>query len=335
MKDIRYQYIPEQIIRAWENAEGKLGSYSTGSGDVLLVSKEDVFIENVTVGKKDTIMDFFHNDEYSSFFEKLQKGDDSLSDDDKYLVKELMSLQFYCNMYSTGRFFELFSQKVKSINEAVEATLKKRTSDDIFLQHFKAMFYLTYLLDLEAVLVSAPEGSSFLLSDAPLFLCDPAFGPEELLTQRPYTANGTILFMPVSPKYAVAAYDRFIYKPLKTGGKIVLSKDDVDEFNSCSVSFCDTVVFDTSLTDVEYIKSLSPKKRTASLSYSPSVFGIRARYVDVQEIAGRAYCGMLEISDSKYISENGQLMISGEEQIRRHEKALEMLEDMRSSGVLF
>ena len=335
MKDIRYQYIPEQIIRTWENAEGKLWSYNTDSGEVRQASRGDVFIENLTVGKRDTIKDFFHNDEYSNFFEKLQRGDDSLSGDDKYLVKELMALQFYCNMYSMGRFFELFSQKVKSINEAVEAIQKKRTADDILLQHFKAMFYLTYLLDLEAVLVSAPEGSSFLLSDAPLFLCDPAFGPEELLTQRPYTANGTILFMPVSPKYAVAAYDSFVYKPLKTEGKIVLSKDDVDEFNSCSVSFSDTVVFDSSLTDVEYIKTLSPKKRTASLSYSPSVFGIRARYVDVQEIAGRAFCGMLEISDSKYITGNGQLMISGEEQIRRHENALEMLEDMRSSGVPF
>ncbi len=331
MNDIRYQYIPKGIIRAWKNDEGTLCSCNSESCETVDVTKEEVFIEDLAAGRKTNVPDIFDNEEYRSLFAKLRRGDDSLSDDEKYLVKELLALQFYCNPYSYGRAFELYGYDEKHMKTALEANMKKRTTDDLLLQYLKAMFYVVYILDLEVVLVSAPADASFVLASYPMIISDPAFGPDELLSQRPYTANGTIIFMPVSPSYAVAAYDSFVYKAIKRGGKLMLTEEDVDEYNRAVFPTGERVVYNPALTDVSLFKAADPDGWTASFSYSPSVFGIRARYTEVQEIQDRVYCGLLEMSDRKYIREDGALVISGDEQIRRYDKARKMLDDMKKS----
>ncbi len=330
MKDIKYQYIPKEIIRSWKNGEGKLSFCKSRNGEYAEASEEDVFIVELDPGKSGAVMDFFNNEGYSDLFEKLQIGVDSLSVDEKYLVIELMAIQFYCNPFSFGRALKFFGYDKKYMKTALEAEMKKKSADDIFRQYFKAMFYLVYILDLEVVPVSAPEGSSFVLSSFPLIITDPAFGSDDLMSDKPYTANGAILFMPVSPKYAVAAYDSFVYKPVKTNGKLILSSEDVDEYNRAVFSSGDTVVYNTSITDVASFRGSPQDRWTASFSYSPSVFAIRARYVEVQEIEGRAYCGLLAMSDRKYVGENGKLMISEREQIERYKHASKMLEDMKN-----
>ena len=330
MNDIKYQYIPEGIIRSWENEEGKLCSCKVESGESAEVSAENVFNEYLDPGKSGAVKDFFNNEEYRSLFDKLQRGDDSLSGDEKYLVRELMAVQFYCNPFSFGRTLEFFGYDKKYMKTALEAEMRKRSADDILLRYIRAMFYLMYILDLEVVLVSAPGDSSFVLSSFPMIITDPAFGSDDLMFDKPYTANGTILFMPVSPKYAVAAYDSFVYKPVKTNGKLILTPDDVDEYNKAVFTCGDTVVYNPSLTDVSSYRISKPDLWTALFSYSPSVFAIRARYVEVQETEGRAYCGLLEMSDSKYVGENGKLMISEREQIERYNHASKMLEDMKN-----
>ena len=331
MKDIRYQYIPEQIIRAWENAEGKLCSYKVESRESAEVSAENVFIEYLDPGKSGAVMNFFSNEEYSSLFDKFRRGDDSFSDDEKYLLRELMAIQFYCNPFSFGRALELLGYERKYMKTALEDEMRKRSADDILRQYIKAMFYLVYILDLDVVPVSAPEGSSFVLSSFPLIITDPAFGSDDLMSDKPYMANGAILFMPMSPNYAVAAYDSFVYKPVKTNGKLILTPEEVDEYNRAVFSSGDTVVYNTSITDVASFRGSPQDRWTASFSYSPSVFAIRARYVEVQEINGRAYCGLLAMSDRKYVGENGKLIISEREQIERYKHASKMLEDMKNN----
>lgn len=117
------------------------------------------------------------------------------------------------------------------------------------------------ILDLKAVLLRAPEGSSFILGSDPLMALNPYFEKrfaKTKLEDRTYDLTGVAMVLPVTPDISVMLYDDGVYDINSTERSLVLSKDDVDIINKVEMYNSDIdggVVYKD--VDREYLDDLS------------------------------------------------------------------------------
>lgn len=133
--------------------------------------------------------------------------------------------------------------------------------------HLAAMsdFALTSALesmDLEAALLHAPEGKSFVVGPNPVSTFNPFFEKRFAVTKmddKAYDLYGSVMILPVSPSLSVMLYDDSIYS-LSSPDNIVLSPEDVDLLNVAQIYNADIdggVVY--SGLDTSYLDSLRDK----------------------------------------------------------------------------
>ncbi len=94
------------------------------------------------------------------------------------------------------------------------------------------------ILDMEAVILDAPEGSSFLLGSFPFALLNPYFAsahPPKDPALPAFDFWGAIIVLPLSPKMAICLYDPDTYTLLAEDGKAVLTEEDMNVLNSAAL----------------------------------------------------------------------------------------------------
>ena len=118
------------------------------------------------------------------------------------------------------------------------------------------------LLDLEPVLLHAPEGKSFILGAHPVNILNPFFEKRFVkfsYAYKLYDICGAVVVMPVTPSLALCLIDRNIYGMRVKGNDIVLTGNDVDLLNMVQLYNADRdggVVYKG---DEEYLYSLTKK----------------------------------------------------------------------------
>ncbi len=119
------------------------------------------------------------------------------------------------------------------------------------------------MFDLEGIILSVPEGKSFVVGATPVIMMNPYFEKRYASTKmddKPYDIMGAVMILPVSPKTAVMLYDSLIYDVDCEDGKAVLSEEDVDKINTAEIYNSDIdggVVY--SGLDTSYLDSLKDK----------------------------------------------------------------------------
>ncbi len=93
-------------------------------------------------------------------------------------------------------------------------------------------------MDLEGIILSAAEGTSFVVGAVPVIMMNPYFEKRYASTKmedKPYDIIGAVMVLPVSPETAVMLYDKNTYDVAAEDGKAMLSKEDVDLLNIAEI----------------------------------------------------------------------------------------------------
>ncbi len=178
---------------------------------------------------------------FSNLLPAFLRGEvDSLKVDELISAREI--LLFYLLQTPTGVFSSdnMFSSLAYSIETFLDPKTKKETkeiirTDDVKEALVQMMIYGIDLLDMEAVILSSPSKSSFLLGPFPFTLINPYFSKAEhakYIDAQVFELRGSVIVLPLSPERALCIYDRDTYTPVEEDGIAYLTKEDIDMLNS-------------------------------------------------------------------------------------------------------
>ena len=287
-----YYSVPPYITRFWADENGKVKFFSKDFDDELdECDYEALYQESVEIydGPKDTdTFDPFLRPDMEKKLTALAEGDVTGLNQNNTPVYLYVSSQFNVNFRAIGRIrFVLKDNKslikqygrkgrLDYILEALLITL--RHTDEVAIEMRMAVENLPIILDLKPVLVGAPEGTAFVLSDFPLLYFNYLNSNQRrpLLNDEDY--YGVVFIVPLSPCYALCLYDSYTYKIKKEGDRVVFSDDDMLLLNtslmnngSPTIAYTETEKFPVSL-----LQGLRHKETSEELS----VLGIRNRALE-------------------------------------------------------
>lgn len=287
-----YYSVPPYITRFWADENGKVKFFSKDFDDELdECDYEALYQESVEIyaGPKDTdTFDPFLRPDMEKELTALAEGNVTGLNQNNTPVYLYVSSQFNVNFRAIGRIrFVLKDNKslikqygrkgrLDYILEALLITL--RHTDEVEMEMRMAVENLPIILDLKPVLVGAPEGTAFVLSDFPLLYFNLLNSNQRrpLLNDEDY--YGVVFIVPLSPRYALCLYDSYTYKIKKEGDRVVFSDDDMLLLNaslmnngSPTIAYTETEKFPASL-----LQGLRHKETSEELS----VLGIRNRALE-------------------------------------------------------
>jgi hypothetical protein len=307
-----YRYIPEIITRQWSSDVGNVDYIELNDDTLYSTPTAEAFTTDIAWDLSPDALDntdVFGNESFTSVISSLAAGDSSLSGRPDYWTIMLLLSEFYSNPFSFGRYDSILSESMKGVKNTRENVEKvseevkrklseKMTASELITLRRNAVFAVPYLFDLTPVILSAAEGDSFILSADPLLLFNPLFPGRTNSIETPFHSNGTVLMMPLTPQRMLCLYDRNVYK-LMSG---VLSHEDTVLFNRITfLSSPVSVVRDFENADKSWMNGKgNPYLMTND--YIPSVFGIRARSVEMERDGVRPYCAALSQFDTLYFT---------------------------------
>ncbi len=307
-----YRYIPRIITEAWSGDGSNVDYIEHNDGSLYSTPTSEAFTTDIDYDITPDALDntdVFENESFTSVISALAKGDSPLSDRPDYWTIMLMLSEFYSNPFSFGRYDSILSESMKGVKntkkdvEKVYAEVKnklsrKMTASELISLRRNAVFAVPYLFDLTPVILSSPEGDSFILSSDPLLLFNPLFPGRTNSIDTPFHSNGTVLMMPLTPERMLCLYDRNVYKLLSS----VLSREDAVLFNRITfLSSPVSVVKDYENTERSYLSG-DGNPYLMTNDYAPSVFGIRARSLETERDGVRSYCALLSQYDTMYFT---------------------------------
>lgn len=129
-------------------------------------------------------------------------------------------------------FSAMFSRSSRKENK------EKMRSSEIKRAFNQMTVYGLDLLDMEAVILSAPEGSSFVLGAIPVTSINPYFSqdkPDLFPGVQTFEIWGSVLILPLTPGKALCIYDPETYTVEEKDGFCALRKEDVDMLNTAAL----------------------------------------------------------------------------------------------------
>lgn len=311
-EEFTYTYVPDFISSAW-STDGRTVRFLDKSG--LTVSDCDyrgLYKETCSVdSSKDEIseLNVFDEEKLKAGFTRVREGDYSFLGTMTRDIVSLASFLFYSNPFSKWRLSRIIADSVASVENETEIMehvynkiRQQRSMDEIAEALSMAAFMAPYMYDLKPLFVEAPSGTGFVLGYNPLSVMN-FFDTDK--SQDPsvsFFRNGAIIFITLSPEYAVCLYDSFVYRPKKTDGRIVLSPEEVDDLNRKIVIEGSNIVFHSeNEKDESYYLDLMKdidENRYDDESFTLPSFRIIARAYEVQELETRIYPGLLNVYDT-------------------------------------
>lgn len=244
-KDYRFQYVPSYIIDGWKDEKGNIPYVTRISNEVFTSPVEDTFIEHLDINEPVEALekvDVTGNRKLIDFVTALKGGDFSSLENGVYWASALMNHILFSNPYWSGRVEDLtrnhYDELVKAgTAELVSALLSKymnakRTTEDIIRMREMASTAFVYGLDLNIVVLEAPDTVDFALGDNPSFFFNPSDNSIYNNAIDEIAANGVAAILPLSPRYALCLYDGASYKVRKREGKVEMSEEDMLTFNT-------------------------------------------------------------------------------------------------------
>ena len=307
-----YRYIPEIITRQW-SSDGRTIDYVELNDDTLYSTPiSEAFTTDIAWDISPDALDntdVFGNESFTSVITSLAAGDSPLSGRPDYWTIMLILSEFYSNPFSFGRYDSILSESMKGVKntrenvERVSEEVKRKlsgkmTASELITLRRNAVFAVPYLFDLTPAILSSSEGDSFILAADPLLLFNPLFPGRTNSIDTSFHSNGTVLMMPLTPQRMLCLYDRNVYK-LMSG---VLSHEDTFLFNR--ITFLSSPVSVVKDYETRDKSSLTGEGNPYLMTndFKPSVFGIRARSVEMDRDGVRTYCARLSQFDTAYFT---------------------------------
>ena len=240
-----YQVIPECVIMNWD-AHGNVVDFVDKTDDAVCEANVDE-VFNISAVSDSSFFDFewgnpLFDDELVDTVNEFVKKEPDEEEISAYLLRNLVLLEFFANPYSQGNvcsslLLEGIRFDTKKDPEEISPVIKRKLDEDIresdLIRLWKeSELAIPYIMDLSMTRLEAPDGVDFMLGESPLFLFNLLDRDTVFDVFLPFGYTGTILFMPVSPKYAVCLYDRRAYS-LESQ---VLSLSDVEKYNAVVLS---------------------------------------------------------------------------------------------------
>ena len=240
-----YQVIPECVIMNWD-AHGNVVDFVDKTDDAVCEANVDE-VFNIGAVSDSSFFDFewgnpLFDDELVDTINEFVKNEPDEEEISTYLLRNLVLLEFFANPYSQGGvcsslLLEDIRFNTEKKPEELDPVIKRKLDEDIresdLIRLWKeSELAIPYIMDLSMTRLEAPDGVDFMLGESPLFLFNLLDRDTVFDVFLPFGYTGTILFMPVSPKYAVCLYDRRAYS-LESQ---VLSLSDVEKYNAVVLS---------------------------------------------------------------------------------------------------
>ncbi len=313
-KEYSYAYVPDFITSKW-SVDGK--SVSSISQSATGVEREDyreIFREGYIIkGRSGEIKQkaLFDEKKFEENLLKIENGDYALLDSMSRDIALFASMLFYSNPLSWWRLFRMImdddgriakirddEKRFKNLQDGINMPRNTEALAEVLAT---SSFMAPYMYDLTPILLEAPQGSSFILGCTPLVVMNfYAFSEEGLDTS--FCENGAVIFIPLSPKYALSLYDSFVYKPKKTSGRILLTNDELFDINRFICLFNSLIVFrPDEYHDEEYYVNFMKTVNESNIGVKDitvPAFRIMARAYDEGEGDWRMFPRLLNVYDS-------------------------------------
>ena len=309
-REYTYTYVPDFITEKWSKDGSSVMLLDARDCSVIEDDFRNIYWEKYFISKpveEITNHVLFDEKKLVDNLNKVVNGDYLLLETIEKDIAALASMLFYTNPFSPWRMSRILAEEknikdeVKAYEYLYSAIKSGRNTSELIDARYMSSFMAAYMYDLKPALLEAPSGSSFVLGYNPLLTLN-FFECEKINPSVSFFRNGTIMFITISPKYAVCLYDSFVYRPKKTDGRIVLSKKEVLDINMYMMSGgSDIIFYPDGECDETYFTSLMKASKESRIYVSefdlPS-FRLISRAYAVQNIETRAYPGLLNMYDT-------------------------------------
>ncbi len=319
-RNIIYRFVPSFITDEWSDEDGMisfiectdLDEYKTHPDEVLA----EILIEK-RAGREELVENRpFEPGDLMRSIQSIKIGDYSQVDTFSRNIAAFASSLFYTGKLSPARIMEIHEKTSNITNTAdYDEELERiidapRSSDEIIKLFRKASFMAPYMYDLKAAAVEAPRGTPFVMGYGPMTFFNFFEDNYAVNTESEFVDNGIIIFITVSPYHAFCLYDSYCYKPKMTGGRILLSGEDVTAFNRyLAAKMTSIIYYPTDEKNADYYINLMRdvyEKNEDIHSFTLPPFRMLARGYENQEIESRYYPGVLEIYDESRMGVNSR-----------------------------
>lgn len=312
-EEFTYTYVPDFITSAW-SADGQSVRFLDKNG--LTVSDCDyrgLYKEACSVDSSmDEIsaLNVFDEEKLKAGLMRVNEGDYSFLGTMTRDIASLASFLFYSNPFSPWRLSRIIADSEENggkkkedydfLDSVYNKFMKHRSTDELAEALSMASFMAPYMYDLKPLFVEAPSGTGFALGYNPLRVMN-FFDTDK--SQDPsvsFFRNGVILFITLSPEYAVCLYDSFVYRPKKTDGRMILAPEEVENINRKIIIEGSNIVIRSRNEENEsyYLDLMKDDEgKYDDESFILPSFRIIARAYEVQELETRIYPGFLNMYD--------------------------------------
>lgn len=319
-RNIIYRFVPSYISDAWTDDEGML-SFIECSDLIEYKAQPDEILAEILIEKKadgeELMMNMpFEPGELLRSVESIKRGDYSEVNTISRNIAAFASSLFYTGKLSPARVMEIH-EKTRNITNTADYNEEMmriidapRSTDEIIKLFHKASFMAPYMYDLKTAAVEAPGGTPFVMGYGPMTFFNFIEDNYAVNTESEFIDNGIIIFITVSPYHAVCLYDSYCYKPKLTGGRVLLSDEDVTAFNRYRAAKMSSIIYyPTEEKSADYYINLMRdvyEKNEDTHSFNIPAFRMLAHAYNMQEIATRLFPGILEMYDASREDENSR-----------------------------
>lgn len=181
---------------------------------------------------------------FNNYLDYFIEGDFSpLKSGELMSAREVIMFLLLENSIRANSFNSLISNLKMEFDSLLNASSRKereqlKRTTEIKTALNEMVIYGVDLLDLDAVLLEAPEGRSFLLGSSPVTLINPYLAeanPVWYPELEAYETWGSVIVLPLTPDKALCLYDGETYIPQPSGSSLKLTEEDIDMLNSAIV----------------------------------------------------------------------------------------------------
>lgn len=308
-EEYKYTYVPDFITEKWSKDGSSVMLLDARNCSVIEDDFRNIYWEKYFISEpveEITGHVLFDEKKLVDNLDRVVNGDYLLLETIEKDIAALASMLFYTNPFSPWRMSRILAEKkIKDEAKAYEylysAITSGRNTSELIDARYMSYFMAAYMYDLKPALLEAPSGSSFVLGYNPLLTLN-FFESEKIDPSVSFLRNGAIMFITISPKYAVCLYDSFVYRPKKTDGRIMLSEKEVLDIDMYMMSGgSDITFYPDGECDETYFTSLmktSKESRIHINEFDLPSFRLISRAYNVQNIETRAYPGLLNMYDT-------------------------------------
>jgi len=232
--------------------------------------------------------------QFGSIMNKLTSGNSSLSDEEKQWIKIFVIIQRNRTPVAEKDMTAQYNLAAKEYLKEM-AEFRKGEKIEKHIDSFKvglthpyhelikmSVDVVPYIDDLRIKLLESNNDYTFILGEHPVLLLNPyLYSRKWPLSIQSIGLKGTLIIMPISPKYCLMLYDNVVYGFHKPGQTITLCNDDILKINYCQFLQTDCCIYFAKGVDTNLFQEMA----TNSCEYRNTT---KPTLVSFEEYAGKS-----------------------------------------------